>query len=110
MPAWHRQLQCRRRYPSVRENAAVRSTVTPKDFAGLRHLRDRLGALFKAGVVLYTGERTLPFGDRLTAVPLCGLWQEETSAIPPRFLRRRGVPQSWFARAPRLTPSRSHSG
>jgi uncharacterized protein len=52
------------------------ATVTSKDFAGLRHLRDRLGGRFKAGVVLYTGEHTLPFGDRLTAVPLCGLWQE----------------------------------
>jgi uncharacterized protein len=48
--------------------------VSPKDFAGLRHLRDKLGANFKAGVVLYTGKRTLSFGDRLFAVPLCGLW------------------------------------
>lgn len=50
------------------------TTVRSRDFAGLRHLRDRLGDRFKAGVVLYTGERTLPFGDRLMAVPLCGLW------------------------------------
>ncbi len=50
------------------------ATVRARDFAGLRYLRDRLGARFKAGVVLYPGERTLPFGDRLTAVPLCGLW------------------------------------
>lgn len=28
----------------------------------------------EAGVVLYTGRRTLSFGDRLAAVPLCGLW------------------------------------
>ena len=48
--------------------------VSAKDFAGLRHLRDKLGANFKAGVVLYTGKRTLSFGDRLSAVPLCGLW------------------------------------
>jgi len=26
------------------------------------------------GVVLYTGEHVLPFGDRLWAVPLCVLW------------------------------------
>lgn len=50
------------------------ATVRARDFAGLRHLRDKLGDRFKAGVVLYTGERSLPFGDRLTAVPLCGLW------------------------------------
>lgn len=48
--------------------------VRAKDFAGLRYLRDKLGANFKAGVVLYTGRQTLSFGDRLSAVPLCGLW------------------------------------
>jgi predicted AAA+ superfamily ATPase len=46
----------------------------PRDFAGLRHLRDKLGSRFKAGVVLYTGKQALSFGDRLSAVPLCGLW------------------------------------
>jgi predicted AAA+ superfamily ATPase len=50
------------------------ASVRAKDFAGLRHLRDKLGARFKTGVVLYTGRRTLSFGDRLAAVPLCGLW------------------------------------
>lgn len=48
--------------------------VQPRDFAGLRHLRDKLGTRFKAGVVLYTGKQTLSFGERLHAVPLCGLW------------------------------------
>ncbi len=50
------------------------ATIRSRDFAGLRYLRDRLGDRFKAGVVLYTGQRTLPFGERLRAVPLCGLW------------------------------------
>ncbi|MGH2834255.1 MAG: ATP-binding protein, partial [Solirubrobacteraceae bacterium] len=50
------------------------ATITSKDFAGLRYLRDKLGERFVCGVVLYTGQRTLPFGDRLTAVPLQGLW------------------------------------
>jgi len=50
------------------------ATVTARDFAGLRYLRDKLGDRFKTGVVLYTGKRTLSFGDRLAAVPLCGLW------------------------------------
>jgi predicted AAA+ superfamily ATPase len=50
------------------------ASVQAKDFAGLRHLRERLGTNFKTGVVLYTGKRTLPFGDRLAAVPLCALW------------------------------------
>lgn len=51
------------------------ASVNARDFAGLRHLRDRLGDRFQAGVVLYTGRRTLSFGERLAAVPLCGLWQ-----------------------------------
>jgi hypothetical protein len=50
------------------------ATVTAKDFAGLRHLRDKLGNRFKMGVVLYTGKPTLSFGERLVAVPLCGPW------------------------------------
>ena len=54
----------------------VKASATPKtsDFAGLRHLRDTLGDRFKAGVVLHTGADTLPFGDRLAAVPVSGIW------------------------------------
>ena len=54
----------------------VKAGATPaaRDFAGLRYLRDKLGARFKAGVVLHTGADTLPFGDRLAAVPISGLW------------------------------------
>ncbi|HEX4805256.1 MAG TPA: ATP-binding protein [Conexibacter sp.] len=55
------------------------ATVRPHDFRGLAHLRDSVGDRLAAGVVLYAGERTLPFGDRLWAVPLQGLW---TSARP----------------------------
>ncbi len=44
------------------------------DFAGLRHLRDKLGDRFRGGALIYTGEATVPFGDRLFAVPLSGLW------------------------------------
>lgn len=50
------------------------ATTGPADFRGLRLLRDRLGERFAFGVVLHTGSRTLPFGDRLAAVPLSGLW------------------------------------
>lgn len=50
------------------------ATVTTTDFRGLKHLRDKLGERFKLGVVLYTGEHALPFGDRLAAVPISGLW------------------------------------
>jgi predicted AAA+ superfamily ATPase len=50
------------------------ASVSSRDFRGLRHLRERLGERFKAGVLLYTGESTVPFEDRLAAVPLSGLW------------------------------------
>lgn len=50
------------------------ATVSSSDFAGLRRLRDKLGERFACGVILYTGGRTLPFGDRLWVVPLAALW------------------------------------
>ncbi len=57
----------------------VKAGASPdaEDFAGLRYLRDTLGGRFKAGVLLYTGSQTIPFGDRLAAVPVSGLWQGE---------------------------------
>jgi uncharacterized protein len=40
----------------------------------LRFLRDKLGTRFKLGIVVYCGEHTLPFGERIWAVPVSGLW------------------------------------
>lgn len=50
------------------------STVSARDFRGLRLLADRLGPRFAAGIVLYTGRQTVPAGDRLGAVPIAALW------------------------------------
>lgn len=50
------------------------ASVTARDFAGLRHLRDKLGTRFRSGAVLYTGRNVLPFGDRLWALPIEVLW------------------------------------
>ena len=50
------------------------STVTAGDFRGLRHLAERIGGDFIAGIVFYTGTQTLPFGPRLRAVPASALW------------------------------------
>jgi predicted AAA+ superfamily ATPase len=50
------------------------ASVNASDFRGLRRVRDVLGDRFKAGAVLYTGANTLPFGNRLAAVPLAALW------------------------------------
>jgi predicted AAA+ superfamily ATPase len=50
------------------------ATVRASDFRGLVHMRERLGERLVAGAVLYAGERTLPFGERLWALPLNALW------------------------------------
>ncbi len=50
------------------------ATPHPSDFNGLTHLRDILGSRFRGGVVVHTGAETLPFGDRLWAIPVTALW------------------------------------
>ncbi|EJC85343.1 putative ATPase (AAA+ superfamily) [Rhizobium leguminosarum bv. trifolii WSM2297] len=50
------------------------ATVTPADFKGLRKVAAATGVAFRAGWVLYDGDKVLPFGDRLAAVPLSCLW------------------------------------
>jgi hypothetical protein len=50
------------------------ATVGAGDFRGLRKLADAGGRDFKLGVVLYDGETTVPFGDRLFAAPISCLW------------------------------------
>lgn len=52
------------------------ATVGASDFAALQELRDQLGKKFIAGVVLYTGDNLIPFGDKLWLVPLPVLWAE----------------------------------
>lgn len=51
------------------------ATVTASDFRGLRKLKESAGKRFVGGVVMYDGEVTAPFGDRLYAVPIRSLWE-----------------------------------
>ncbi|MFD2421278.1 ATP-binding protein [Amycolatopsis pigmentata] len=51
------------------------ATVRAEDLAGLRNLAGTLGDRFIAGFVLYTGQQTLPFGDKFRALPLDALWR-----------------------------------
>ena len=51
------------------------STVSAGDFKGLRSLQNATGANFRRGVVVYTGDRIVPFGDNLAALPITALWQ-----------------------------------
>jgi len=53
------------------------ATVTAADFKGLRKLKEAVAERFAAGVVLYDGESTVTFGDRLFAVPIRSLWESE---------------------------------
>lgn len=51
------------------------ATVRTEDLAGLRNLANRADDRFVAGYILYTGQQTLPFGERLRAVPIDALWR-----------------------------------
>ena len=53
------------------------STVRADDFHGIRYLADRLGDQLLVGIVLYTGQQTLPFGPRFRAIPISALWEIE---------------------------------
>ena len=49
-------------------------TVKDSDFAGLRLLRDKLGAAFVGGVVINLGQVSYTYEDRLHVLPLDRLW------------------------------------
>lgn len=50
------------------------ASVTRRDFAGLDRIAAAAGPAFIQGILLYDGEKTLSFGDKLRAVPLSALW------------------------------------
>ncbi len=54
----------------VKASASIQS----RDWRALSHLRDARDRSFRCGVLLYTGENTVPLGDRIFAVPISGLW------------------------------------
>jgi predicted AAA+ superfamily ATPase len=51
------------------------ATIRTEDLAGLRNLARQLGDRFVAGYVLYTGQQSLSFGERIKALPLDALWR-----------------------------------
>jgi len=50
------------------------ATVRDDDFKGLRKLQEAAGDRFLRGLVLFDHDRVIPFGERLTAVPISSLW------------------------------------
>lgn len=57
--------------------------VQGKAFQGLRLLRDTLGASFLGGIVLYAGERSYTYEDRLHAAPIDRLWTRDPKGSRP---------------------------
>jgi len=51
------------------------ASVTAADLRGLRKLRECARERFAAGALLYDGETSASFGDRLFAVPIRALWE-----------------------------------
>ena len=50
------------------------ASVTRKDFKGLERVAAAAGTASVQGILLYDGEQTLSFGEKLKAVPLSTLW------------------------------------
>jgi predicted AAA+ superfamily ATPase len=52
----------------------ARDAVSETDFHGLKELHRQTDNDFICGIVLYRGQKTIPFGDRLWAVPVDAMW------------------------------------
>ncbi|MGH7709477.1 MAG: ATP-binding protein [Vulcanimicrobiaceae bacterium] len=61
-----------RRIVGIEAKAA--STVTNADFRGLRALADAAKGKLHRGIVFYCGDRSVPFGSNMWAVPIGALW------------------------------------
>ena len=51
------------------------ATVVRKDFSGLDALSEDTGNKFVRGIVLYTGEQSVSFGENFTALPISAIWR-----------------------------------
>ena len=72
-----REVDLVREGPSGVIGIEVKTGLTPTaaDFKGLQRLAENTGPAFAHGYMLYPGERALPFGDWLWALPLSALWE-----------------------------------
>jgi uncharacterized protein len=50
------------------------ATLRSNDWKWLKTLADARADSFRAGIVIYAGEQTIPLGQRIWAVPYSGLW------------------------------------
>ncbi|MDN6556304.1 MAG: hypothetical protein L0K74_07345 [Acidipropionibacterium acidipropionici] len=51
------------------------SSYSAGQFAGLAHIRDRVGERFVAGIVLGTADHGYRYADRLYGAPISALWE-----------------------------------
>ncbi len=56
-----------------------KSSVSKNDFKGLEVLKESLGERFIKGILFYSGEKILPFGKKLFAVPISLIWSAPDS-------------------------------
>jgi hypothetical protein len=63
----------RGRVAAIEVKAAA--TVQERDVRTLLDLAETLGKRFVRGVVLYTGDRAVPFSDKVVALPMTSLWR-----------------------------------
>lgn len=52
------------------------ATVSSHDFKGLMEIRELQSKNFIKGIVFYTGQRTVAFGEKLLALPVSALWRD----------------------------------
>jgi predicted AAA+ superfamily ATPase len=50
------------------------ATPRPRDAAGLKFLREKLGGRFRQGFLLHLGPNQIPLGDRILGLPLAAIW------------------------------------
>lgn len=50
-------------------------TINIKAFKGIKHLKETYKKRFLRGILLYTGDKFLKFGENIYAVPINYLWQ-----------------------------------
>ncbi len=60
------------------------TSINNAHFSGLRELAELAGERFHHGALLYAGREALPFGKKLTALPLSALWRLTETPRPPR--------------------------
>ncbi len=53
------------------------ASVGPEDFSIIRQFAAMLGDRFIRGIVLYSGDHVLSFGERMLALPVWQLWQSD---------------------------------